>query len=401
LANHYILLNEGYILMIIHSDSLSVEQELKELVRLCERSGSHFHPDLIIQCQDKELGLASEKPHDKVLAALSPSSLLPVKRENFTLERNHLVLSEKADTGWSVLQSDIAAIIFSIYKQTDKVDQYKKNAYWLSLVNDPELRIHIANARPFGSKDSRFLDHSKSPEIQKQVIIDNFLQSRILAGQEPGKINRPVIVPIVEYINHHWNGSPFQNHADGNDGGITVWCSMPAQDSKECFGYYSAMDGLDSYIKYGFVDYAAPFVRSIPVDIELDSVGKIEILGAMAKSAPGKIFQGLKTIPRQIPGLTVLREGELVRISHIFFPGQRTPNAMRAILRILIQQLIQGNENELALKQLVRKSEEIIIKANIEFYEKLKKLSNTSMLEALAVTQLNKIWRYAKARDKS
>jgi hypothetical protein len=385
----------------IHSDSFSVEQDLKELVRLCERSGSHFHPDLIIQNQDKELSLASEKPHDDVLAALSPSCLLPVAISNFSLEKNQIILNEETDTGWDALQSDIAEIIFSIYKQTDKVNQYKKSAYWLSLVNDPELRVHIANARPFGSNDSRFLDRSKSPEVQNRVIIDNFFQSRVLASQEPGKTDRLVIVPIAEYINHHWNGSPFQNHADGNDGGITVWCSMPVANSKECFGYYSPMDGLDSYIKYGFVDHAAPLVRSIPVDIDLESVGKIEILGAMAKTSPGKIFQGLKTIPRQIPGVKVIRKGELVRISHIFFPGQRTPNAMRAILRVLVQQLIKENINEPALKQLVRKSEEIIINANIEYYEKLKKLSNTQALEELAVTQLNKIWLYAKAERRS
>jgi len=384
-------------LTIIHSDSFAVEQGLNELVRLCERSGSHFHPDLIIQYQDNEFSLASEIPHKEVLVALSPSSLLPFNKKNFTLENNHIVLNEKAGTGWSALQSDIAETIFSIYKQTDKVNQYKKNAYWLSLVNDPELRIHIANARLFSSNDTRFLDHSKSPEIQNQVVMDNFFQSRILATREPGKKDRPVIMPIVDYINHHWNGSPFQNHAEGNDMGITVFCSMPVPNSKECFGYYSAMDSLDSYIKYGFVDHAAPLVRSIPIAFELESVGKIEILGAMAEPTPGNIFQDLKTIPRQIPGVEVLRKGELIKISHIFFPGQRTPHAMRAILRVLVQQLTKENINGLALKQLVGKSEELIIKANIEYYEKLKNLSNTSMLEKLSVTQLDKIWRYAKA----
>ena len=70
---------------------------------------------------------------------------------------------------------------------------------------------------------------------------------------------------------------------------------------------------------------------------------------------------------------------------------------MRAILRVLVQQLTKENINGLALKQLVGKSEELIIKANIEYYEKVKNLSNTSMLEELSVTQLDKIWRYAKA----
>ncbi len=95
----------------IQSDSLEIGRALKELVRLCEKSGAQFHPDLTIQYHDSDLSAVCQKPNNEHLAALSEENLIPVSSQNFTLDNDCFVLKENADTGWSAIQNDIAHIM--------------------------------------------------------------------------------------------------------------------------------------------------------------------------------------------------------------------------------------------------------------------------------------------------
>lgn len=101
-------------------------------------------------------------------------------------------------------------------------------------------------------------------------LVEDFLATRVLGYRDkdstetiPPKI--PVLMPLVELMNHHARGAPF----DTNNGSTTVLANR-ASGHSECFANYGSMrDALQMFINYGFADESAPIANSIPATIPL------------------------------------------------------------------------------------------------------------------------------------
>jgi len=380
----------------IESDSIAMSQALRSLVALCEKSGAKFHPALTIQYHNGDLRVTCKIPVNGQFALLNKSSLISVKSEYFYLNNNKLLLKENAETGWSGLQHDIAEVMFSIFNDCNKIKQTKNTSFWLTKDEHKELCAHISFARNIELDDKRFLNKSKSQDEQAQAIIESFFNSRVLGLSNGGQEKQRVIMPVIDYLNHHWQGSPFNYQALDAPDYLSVDCVQPVTKSDECFAFYSAMDGLDSYVKYGFADLNAPVVRSVPLDINLKNVGTLHISGYISKSVQQKSLGNFGNIPKQVPQIGEVIEGKYIKLSHIFIPGPNTPYAMQRILAALIRRVCIKRLDEQTLKSIIRLCEEKIINTNIEFYQKLKTLTASSILSELAEHQLAKIHLYQK-----
>lgn len=380
----------------IASDSVEVSQNLEELINLCEKSGARFHPDLTIQYQNSDFSIICTKPIKGRLANLTQAGLIPVDSKHFTLEDERLALKENADTGWSSLQEDIAHTMLSIFNHGQKIKQFRKRSFWLTVPEDSELRSHISVAKRFQPSDNRFLDRNKSQYEQDQAVINGFFNSRVLGLSKEGRQAQRVIMPVIDYMNHHWRGASYNYQTTASPGLLSVDCAQPNPDSNECFAFYNTMDALDSYIKYGFADLSAPLVRSVSLDINIENLGTIHILGSIAKTARRKSLKSFNNIPRQVPLLGEVIKGSHLNVSHIFIPGPNTPFAMKRILAALIQNLSVEKQSMSDLRKIIRNCEEQIVEANIVYYKKLEAMTNLEHLSELANSQLNKINRYVQ-----
>lgn len=379
---------------IIQSDSLEMSKALKLLVLLCEKSGAQFHPDLTIQYQNFDLSIICKNPNVGRLMLLTEENLLPVNSEHFTLENDHIILKPTADTGWSGLQNDIAHIIFSIFNHSEKIKQIRRNSFWLTMQRKNELCNHILAAKQYDMSDKRFLDVSQNQSQQDQVVLKNFFNSRVLGLSKGGNESQRVIMPVIDYLNHHWGGASYNFPVKNAPILLRVNRAQPVPDSDECFAFYSPMDALDSYIKYGFSDLSAPVVRSAPLDIDIEDIGRIEIVGLIAKTVDYTALQALKNIPRQVPVIDEVVKGSYIRVSHIFIPGSNTPYAMKRVLAGLIQRLSIKVLDESSLRKIIRHCEEQIIETNILYYKKLETLADSQILRELSTSQLSKIDHY-------
>ncbi len=380
----------------IQSDSFEVGKSLKEQVRLSENAGAEFNPDLIIRYEQGNLSVGCKATDKARLAWLSKDCLIPVESQYFSLENECIVLNENADTGWSSQQQDIAHVMFSIFNQCEKINQAKQNSFWLSMMGRDELRIHICAARGFNTSDRRFLDISKTEVEQQQVIISNFFNSRVLSLTNNNTTNQRVIMSVVDYCNHNWRGSPFDIHYTPDTVSLRVNLSQPIPDTNECFVFYSTMDALDTYIKYGFVDLSAPVVRSVPLVIEITDIGRLDISGYIIKPANPKLLKNFRNIPRQVPTIMDEKKGEYIKISHIFIPDSNTPYAMKRVLAALLRRLSKINLDGMQLKEAVRSAEQQIVETNTAYYKKMELLADSELLKELASSQLSKIESYVR-----
>ncbi|MDH5217942.1 MAG: hypothetical protein OEX19_09615, partial [Gammaproteobacteria bacterium] len=231
---------------------------------------------------------------------------------------------------------------------------------------------------------------------QNQAIINGFFNSRVLGLSKDGRQVQRVIMPVIDYMNHHWRGAPYNYQTTDSPGRLSVDCAQPNPESNECFAFYNTMDALDSYIKYGFADLSAPLVRSVSLDISIENVGTIHIIGAIAKTARRKSLKSFKNIPRQVPLLGEVKKGSHLNVSHIFIPGTNTPFAMKRILAALIQNLSVEKLSMTDLRKIIKKCEEQIVEANIVYYKKLETMTELQNLKELANSQLNNIDRYVR-----
>ncbi|MDM8544241.1 hypothetical protein QUF90_24450 [Desulfococcaceae bacterium HSG9] len=235
---------------IIQSDYLEVEREIREIVRLCEKAGSYFHNDLIIRCKADELSLHCENKAQRVLISLSESSLVSIDSKHFILENDCIVLVPDADTGWSPLQTDIAYNMLSIFNRTGKMEQTGNRLSFLSMNTGSELSKHITKGR-ITADDRRYPDKTKCIEVRNQAAIITFFQTRVLGHREGTDGNSlQVLMPIMDYANHHWLGSIYKSHNSEEAIALSIVNRQPIENSTECFAFYNPMDSFDTYLNY-------------------------------------------------------------------------------------------------------------------------------------------------------
>src|SRR5437773_2231854 len=76
---------------------------------------------------------------------------------------------------------------------------------------------------------------------------------------------RPVLVPVTDFLNHHWTGAPYSYDRYR---AVVMRRSAPLPGKgDECFASYGLHDAYDTWISYGFVDEDVPFAQSLSTTV--------------------------------------------------------------------------------------------------------------------------------------
>lgn len=393
-------------------DDQEVEKLLARLVRDVTELGAWIHPETRICCQQGELSISAENsvPAKEPLISLTEQTLLPVQEFEFVVRDGELRLAT-LPTHLSPERRSLLDTMLEIYSLTRKIASHRASSPWLVLAKRANVLEGLVEGRATAPLVKRLHAGCRDGDNDQLVSI-SFIKTRTLGFKKSPQTSVPVLMPVIDFINHHPAAPGFQTGPDtrGNRG-IGVLKATPIASSTECFVRYGLYDALDTYLVYGFVEESAPFVRSVPLDIDLDGIGRIEVHSSIGtRKAAGKLPPHLDAVRQFMPAVRPSGPGQLV-VSHLLVPAGPPVFGLRRILEELIG-LMRAGLDPIALQSRVVAAEAQIISRNVEFYKKLIRRfgpdseascdqAPLATVKRLAEIQLAKLDEYGRVMEKS
>lgn len=387
----------------IKSDNPEVEKKIVSLRDKVLQEGGHLDKDLVLEYKDQ--GLSISKPGERTqepIIKIPHHCLVPYEEFSFAIEGQAVVLTSHTDKA-SPLQVSFLEDILALYNLTDKMNLHHETSPWLAFKEDPDILEHLFQSRQGGDTNvikKAFQDN----KIDDDFTLMTFFKCRTL-GSKLNQKNAPkkkVLMPIIDFLNHHMQGAGFQDDYDTDIPFLYVRQKSPIKGSDECFAFYNRFDALDTFLNYGFVDQSANFVRSIPVDIDLGTIGTIKVFATRGHVKQKEIPAALKGLRTYMPITNIYHDEKRAELGHIFIPPQQAQKSLRRILNFAIV-MLAPSVGEIERLGYVLQAENVILQKNIKFYENLmgmvsqleqKDTTIVKMATALAKTQIEKIHLY-------
>ena len=90
---------------------------------------------------------------------------------------------------------------------------------------------------------------------------------RFSYGASPDQSTTPVLMPLIDLLNHHPQGAPFRIR----DGAMRM--QIAQSDVNECFAHYGhRRDVLDLALHYGYSELHTTFAHCAPLEIHVDGI---------------------------------------------------------------------------------------------------------------------------------
>ncbi len=403
---------------IIEAETPEIEKELKNLVSLVEKGGGGFHSDLVIRTKDGGLSIETKAPLEggKEIIRLSRDVLLPLEQFEVTVKDDEFTASFPKGSPLSDLQKKLVDSMMTLYTLTNKARLHREGCFFLMMADHQDILARIQEARMFGGRALTYMDEIKKGLKGKELddfVAATFLKTRQLGYEDKEKTaSMTILMPVVDFLNHHWMGSSFGVGKGVRPGDLAVANSQPVENSLECFAFYNIMDSLDSLIQYDFIDEFAPVVRSVAIDLEVPGSGVVKINNMPGVMYKKKLAKNISDLRRFMPHINKEKpDSKEVKASHLLIPSYRSPLAMRRILAVLLGTLGVADQNPDFLASWVNEAEHKVIEANKAYYqsllkdvqEKAKKNGSDPALDSiksLAEIQLSKLSNYKFAGAK-
>ena len=352
----------------IVADNRDVERCLEKILAEARSGGAEFAPSLVLRCVGGDLSVESApESTEQVLIRLPEETLVPVGLFGLQLQGDDIVIAS-IDPAVSAKGRTLCESMLELYNLTGKIGWYRRTSPPLFLRSRPELAQLIARSLEEPRRRS-FTTPMRDGE-ENHIVLQRFLGSRWFGfSDDTGAAPTRVLMPIVDLMNHHEHGSPFENA--GIEGGrflrIQRAKKMPREE-RECFVRYGPYDAMEMLLAYNFVDESASFVRSIPMEITLPGVGMLAIRAMKKKGGKRNVPTAFRDIAPYLPRI-ISKQPNYLEIASLIIPTRVTPQAFRRVLNLLIATLNPGCADRL---DLIVQAEEKIVDANKAHYEALK-----------------------------
>ena len=245
-------------------DSPGLADPLLAMMHMVVDGGGFIAPGLRIVERGGSIGV--ERPRDALpverLVAVPPSLLVPTDRLVWAEDRDRLRLAEPA-LHLTAERRAMLDLLLAAYNAADKARWAQRHPMAV-LREDAGLRAIVRTIKPGAA-------------VQTGTLAQMFIGNRqVTKGRLAGPLrNVPLIMPVMDFINHHGDGDTFHFH----DGRLTVG-EVHVDDSDQCFASYGGRrDAIDWALSHAYVDPATPWVASAPVAIDLPGLGRLTIEG--------------------------------------------------------------------------------------------------------------------------
>ncbi len=299
----------GNIVNRVETDTLSIRNLLHELIRLVEREGGHVHPDICFRERDGSFSVVlrnTSSPTDVPLFDLPGNLLLPIQAHQWRISGDLLYAPETLET-FSPIQKELLDLQVALYNESGKIQWIRQYLPGVVLSAFPELLVAVQTLFP------SFLE---TPVTEAEAFLQTrTLGHRRLFGTEASPQPASVLMPLVEFLNHSRQGAAYQTQ----HGGLRVRVAQ-LEGANECVACYGKRrDVLDLLLHYGFLDLQNPLVACVPVECEVEGLGRVSIENQSIRSL-GKL---------DVPKLTFSDEGLV--LSHISCDAEHPERALVAI----------------------------------------------------------------------
>lgn len=410
--------------MKIIGDNQAILKNFILLKNMIEEWGGTIDPELVVRCEGANIGIEKHgfSTPGKPIIALPNELLLPSEHMGMSVKGDEFDYAPEAGA-FSDAQKKAADCMIEIYNLTKKVPAHKESCCWLAFKEAPELLEKLLKARTLNPAQQKYLAFAKDnlkDSVYEEIVCGTYIKSRAIGHKHTRPDSDEIvqttdIMPMIDFLNHHSSGAYFNFNKNYTPTAperefLLVQDSRPLSFSNECFVFYNQMDALDTFMLYGFPDAHAPYVRSLPLELEIPNTGKIlvrSLLGIMHKGVLPKNAAGLRPY---IPS-TIGNEGDVLEISNLLIPtNSGTPHALRRVLRLLMTNRAAQKRtlNTSQIWDAVLAAEEKILDANIRFYRNLladmdaearnaspQKIKLIGTVKTVAGLQLTKLYKYS------
>ncbi|MEE8294715.1 MAG: hypothetical protein V3R64_03300 [Sphingomonadales bacterium] len=353
----------------IECDNPELTKALARLGTDVGRCGGLFSDDLVLRAMDGDLSFTSSISGSKpeFLMSIPEKAFIPYEGVEFKLEGNNLVLASGAEKLTPEVRERLETMV-SIYNLTSKIEKYKESSPRVAFMNDPEFLKRLAAGRA-GTKIAENTLEILTTEDKEKVIVSSFLKTRNFNFGDGQK----KIIPFIDFTNHHTLARPFDRGKD-SDGNFVMKLnnSKPIEGEDQCFAQYGKWDSHDTYLMFGFSTETSAFVRSVPMEIQIEGLGKIKVNSNIAGRFRGKLPPEMVDLTNFFPPLWKITSEE-VEVATLLIPNLERPIALKRIFARLISLMAPDLDTEV-LQRHIASAEFQVLSKNLEHYNSLIKL---------------------------
>ena len=393
----------------ISSDNNFVQKNLESLCQTVLEHDGFIHSDIeIVDTAGQSSVFFRNADYKDFIFKIPHSLLIPYEHFDFDIENNNIVIAHINDAA-DPLHIQIIEKMLAIYNESGKFSHHIETTPVLQYSHYPELIKKLLSARE-GPLLKVFHDVMKNKNTQdyvEELGLLSFFKSRLMQSRlhNPENVSTAVILPVIELMNHHNNGALFNTLYKRTPVCLATRSKQCVPDSEECFTYYGRFDSLDTLLHYGFFDDKSIFVRSIPINIELDALGTLSIGAANRFLKRDDIHEQYQDLSFYLPKTFFNNVLKTAKLDFALIPQNNAPLALRRVLEYAIKNL-SPTLNDETLQMYVLESENQILEANTDYYQSLKKQckkhkksSFTSTISSLTDHQIHKILFYKKMHN--
>lgn len=366
-------------------DDAAVETLIRELADRVVALGGQINADAEISCGNGNLSIRSQATGggDEKLIFVPETALIIASQVSFGLLGNEIIL-RSVDGEMGQERRSLLDLMVEIYNLTGKIAEFRAASPFLAFAQNSRISTHLLAGRhvPFEAPEAG------SPDFDDHVV-KLFMKSRTLGYKFGGAREKtPVLMPVIDSLNHHPAGAQFQPVGNEGEKGLSVNVGHPLDGSTECFALYGLYDPLDTCLFYAYVEPNTPFVRSVPCVLEAEGLGRITVEARAGAKYRGPLAKEIRDLRLFMPLVTAEAPGH-VRLSHLIIPGPTRKFALRRVLGEVIKLLDPTQTNSVLMRRIV-KAERDLLETNIAYYRDLDRILDSSS-ESPALAELRRL----------
>lgn len=363
---------------IIRSDNPEIEKALVRLEDLVSEGGGGIHSDLVIHCRDGALSLETRermRPGREIIR-LARENLLPSDQYEVEVRGGTFTARFETKSSFTTLQQKLADTMMELYTLTNKAALHRQYSFLLSLSGYPDLLDMVAAGRNMPREMAKWKDRIRnglSGDDMDEFVAKTFLKTRYLGYQDNVRtFSVSVLMPVIDFLNHHWYGASFAGGMSVRQGDLAVACAQPVESSLECYAYYGIMDPFDALLRYDFIDESSPLMRSVPLVLDAGDAGTIRVDSSLGAVNREPLHKSIADLGRFMPVVVQDAAAKQVTASHLMIPVNGSPLALRRILAHLLARLSGRGDDLPYILSWVTEAERQVVEANRAYYERLR-----------------------------
>jgi hypothetical protein len=242
-------------MVAVIADNKAVETCINQILDLTRGAGAEFAPGLVLRAEKGNMRTEAAAADGKLLIRMPEACLIPPADFRFGLEGDTVLAAPEDDV--TPLRAQLMQLMLELFNLTGKVAQHRRGVPWWLAAAHPEIIPFILRLRD--NPVLRGYADAARAGPDDALTAETFFLSRTLALKKDDKAP-PVrmLMPVVDFMNHHHSGSPYNTISDAQGFGLAMLNRQPVAGSTACFARYGDYDALTTWLHYGFVDEHAP-----------------------------------------------------------------------------------------------------------------------------------------------